>query len=318
MREKIEKSERKKQKKVKEEKKGEKRMKKGGVGSSNEMNQQPSGAESNSSQLRVRASSGTKNGLLSSSNPGQNGEYRYKTFDRMGDESTKASSQQSSRSMKSGQVEPSDVQVSPPDCSQELKLKKELGLMNGVSIIVGVIVGSGIFVSPKGVLLYTSSWGSALLVWICCGILSTLGALCYAELGTSIPRSGGDYAYIMEGFGPLPAFLFLWAAIIIIMPAGNAIAALTMANYILYNFFPGCEAPENATRFIAALAVCELFFPTFRPPLNEIHHFLSHSLPALVSQDSERIFSSAHSRRVRVQTFVSFFPIFSPMSPSFS
>ena len=126
-------------------------------------------------------------------------------------------------------------------------------------MIVGVIVGSGIFVSPKGVLLYAHSWGSALLVWISCGILTTLGALCYAELGTSIPKSGGDYAYIMEAFGPLPAFLYLWGAVTIIMPAMNAIGALTMANYILYNFFPGCEAPENATRFIAALAVCELY-----------------------------------------------------------
>ena len=238
-------------------------MKKEGVGSSNERNQQPSvspvsSTGSNSSQLRVRASSGTKNGLLSSSsNPGQNGKYTYKTFDTMGDGSTKTSSYQSS---KSGEVQPSNAQVSSPSDSEELKLKKELGLLNGVSIIVGVIVGSGIFVSPKGVLLYTSSWGSALLVWISCGILSTLGALCYAELGTSIPKSGGDYAYIMEAFGPLPGFLFLWGAITIIMPAGNAIAALTMANYILYNFFPGCEAPENATRFIAALAVCELYF----------------------------------------------------------
>lgn len=141
---------------------------------------------------------------------------------------------------------------------EQIRLKKELGLFSGVSIIVGSIVGSGIFVSPKGVLLYTQSWGAALTVWIACGVLSTIGALCFAELGTSIPKSGGDYAYINEAFGPLPAFLFLWGAITIIMPAGNAVAALTVSNYVLYNFFPECEAPENATRFIAAIAVCKL------------------------------------------------------------
>lgn len=74
--------------------------------------------------------------------------------------------------------------IAGPDSGSEgIKLQKELGLWDGVAIIVGIIVGAGIFVSPKGVLLNSGSVGQALFVWIFSGILSLIGALCYAELG---------------------------------------------------------------------------------------------------------------------------------------
>lgn len=82
------------------------------------------------------------------------------------------------RAMDVGSVESKDKEP-----TQGVRLKKELGLVNGVAIIVGVIVGSGIFVSPNLALKHAGSKGMALIVWVLSGFLSMIGALCYAELG---------------------------------------------------------------------------------------------------------------------------------------
>jgi len=139
-----------------------------------------------------------------------------------------------------------------------ITLRKELGLWDGVAIIIGVIIGAGIFVSPKGVLVSSGSTGLAVVVWVLSGLLSLNGALCYAELGTMIPKSGGDYAYIGEAFGPVPAFLYLWVALFVIVPTGNAITALTFAQYILQPMWPTCQPPDEAVRLLAAAVTCIL------------------------------------------------------------
>ncbi|KAK2723332.1 Y+L amino acid transporter 2-like [Artemia franciscana] len=147
-----------------------------------------------------------------------------------------------------------------PEHTEAVRMHRELGLLDGVSIIIGCIVGSGIFVSPKGVLEEAGAPGLSLIIWVFCGILSLIGALCYAELGTTVPKSGGDYAYLREAYGPLPAFLYLWSSLLVVMPAGNAVAALTFANYILQPVFRECPPSNLILTVIAASVVCLLTF----------------------------------------------------------
>lgn len=144
---------------------------------------------------------------------------------------------------------------SSPDNDSPVRLERRLGLWNGVAIIVGVIVGSGIFISPTGVLIASKSMGASLLVWAVCGILSLMGALCMAELGTSIGDSGGDYSYIKLAYGPLVSFLYLWVTMLIILPASNALAALTFANYVIKPFYDDCDPPAHIIRLIALAIV---------------------------------------------------------------
>ena len=140
---------------------------------------------------------------------------------------------------------------------QGVELKQKLSLINGITVIVGSIIGSGIFVSPKGVLMGTGSVGMSLVVWLLSGVYSMIGAYCYAELGTAIVRSGADYAYIFEAFGPFLAFLRLWVECMIVRPCSQAIVALTFAYYVIEPLFPDCDQPDVAVRLLAVICISE-------------------------------------------------------------
>ncbi len=106
-----------------------------------------------------------------------------------------------------------------------------LGLWDAVSIIVGIVIGAGIYETAPLIFASVSSPGMALLVWVMGGVLSLVGAACYAELASTYPRSGGDYVYLTRAFGPLTGFLFGWAQLSIVLTGSIGMMAYVFADY---------------------------------------------------------------------------------------
>ncbi|CAI2737701.1 unnamed protein product, partial [Dicrocoelium dendriticum] len=139
-------------------------------------------------------------------------------------------------------------------------LKKEIGILQGVSIVIGLIIGSGIFVSPVGVLRNTRSVGLSFVMWVITGLVSALGAIVYAELGVTIQKSGGEYIYLLDTFGPFLAFMALWITFVLIGTVSCAVNSIVFAQYILRPFFFTCDIPKSALQTVAVLALLTLCF----------------------------------------------------------
>uniref|UniRef100_A0A8D8DM29 B(0,+)-type amino acid transporter 1 n=1 Tax=Culex pipiens TaxID=7175 RepID=A0A8D8DM29_CULPI len=136
-----------------------------------------------------------------------------------------------------------------------IHLKRRVGLFSGVALIVGTMIGSGIFVSPSGLLVRTGSIGVSFIIWMACGLLSLLGALAYAELGTMNTSSGAEWAYFMDAFGAWPAFLFSWVSTLVLKPSQMAIICLSFAQYAVEAFVAECDPPLSVVKMVAILAI---------------------------------------------------------------
>jgi APA family basic amino acid/polyamine antiporter len=111
-------------------------------------------------------------------------------------------------------------------------LRKALGLFDGVSIVIGITIGAGIFSTPQIIAGYHSSFSWIAFYWILGGLLALVGGLIYAELGTRLPHTGGEYVYLSRCFGPYMGFIFGWAQLFIIRTSPGAGLAIITANYL--------------------------------------------------------------------------------------
>ena len=112
------------------------------------------------------------------------------------------------------------------------ELRRELGVFSAALLVVGGIIGSGIFFTPAEVARALPSGGWIFAVWSLGGCLALAGALTYAELGAMLPDAGGPYVYIRQAFGSLPAFLYGWMALLSIASGAIAAVAMGFAGYL--------------------------------------------------------------------------------------
>ncbi|KAL4989034.1 amidase signature domain-containing protein [Aspergillus falconensis] len=114
-----------------------------------------------------------------------------------------------------------------------LERNKTLTYINGLSLVVGLVIGSGIFSSPSQVNANAGSPGGALIAWLVAGLLAWTGAASYAELGGAIPLNGGAQAYLSKIFGELAGFLFTWCAVLVLKPGSAAIISIIFGEYVV-------------------------------------------------------------------------------------
>lgn len=136
-----------------------------------------------------------------------------------------------------------------------MPLPRKLGLLDATLIVIGIVIGSGIFLLPNLIARHLPSSGAIMAVWVVAGVLSYFGALAYGELGAMMPDTGGQYVYLREAYGPLCAFLSGWVFVLAATPGGIAFLAVGFSMY-LDRFVPLTPAARTivSVAIVAALS----------------------------------------------------------------
>ena len=143
--------------------------------------------------------------------------------------------------------------------------RRHLGLFDATMLVVGGIVGAGIFLNPAVVAQRVPSPAIAFLAWTIGGGIALVGALCFAELGARRPFAGGGYVYLRDAFGRLPAFLYGWTQLLVINSGGIAAVAYTFATYTLALGGGGSDRAATALAIVAILVLSLINYFGVRP-----------------------------------------------------
>ena len=130
--------------------------------------------------------------------------------------------------------------------------KKALSSLDTMAMIVGIVIGAGIFKTPALVASNVGSEWGVILLWCAGGVISLIGALCYAELTTAYPNAGGDYHFLKRAFGDSPAFLFAWARVMVIQTGSVAMMGFIIGDYLTQVFALG---PYSSSLYALAAVV---------------------------------------------------------------
>src|SRR5947199_1729656 len=141
-----------------------------------------------------------------------------------------------------------------PESNVMLPLPRKLGLLDATMIVIGIVIGSGIFLLPNLIARNVASGAAIIGIWIVAGVLSFFGALAYAELGAMLPATGGQYVYLREAFGPLCAFLCGWVFALAVVPGGIAFLATGFSIY-LDHFIPLTAPMRTAVSVLLVLTL---------------------------------------------------------------
>lgn len=152
---------------------------------------------------------------------------------------------------------PSQSSPSSGDSSAPTELPRQLGLWSAIAVVIGTTIGSGIFRSPAGIAAKLPGPFPLISVWVVGGVFALCGALTLAEVAGALPRTGGYFVFIREGWGRLAAFLYGWTELIIIRAAALGGISLTFAEYLLraLGYDPSLAPYDTYAHWVAAVAL---------------------------------------------------------------
>ena len=149
--------------------------------------------------------------------------------------------------------------------SKDTGLVKGLGLMDATTLVIGSMIGSGIFIVAADISRQVRSPGLLIMTWVVTALLTMIAALSYGELAAAMPHAGGQYVYLREAFGPLYGFLFGWTMFLVIQTGTIAAVAVAFAKFAGV-FFPGIAADNYLLPFLSTqqtVAIAVIVFLTW-------------------------------------------------------